>query len=194
MRPAGTLRRVALLSLILVYATAASAQEFAVPASARAAIIAETNAYRLANGLAPLRESAAADGVAQRYARYLALNNKTGHRADGRSPAQRLREGGVKYCKFRGENWHLSWTRPQRASAGAAMAKAMRFWTRSPGHERALRSASTDIGVGVAGAKHGSQWHYVSVQMFFDTSCFRAPPEKPVPPLPDRNPGRIEVP
>ena len=152
-------------------------------------IVSETNAYRQAKGLAPLRESAVANRAAQAYASYLARNNKTGHRADGRSPAERLRATGVKYCKFRGENWHQSWTRPHRASVSTAMGKAMRFWKRSPGHERALRSASTEIGVGVAGARHGDKWHYVSVQMFFDTSCFRAP-EAWRPPLPDRNPMR----
>lgn len=170
------------------------AQEFAVPSSARSIVLNETNAYRAAHGLAPVRQSAAADRAAQAYARYLAVNNKMGHRADGRSPAERLRAAGVKYCKFRGENWHQSWTRPNRAPVAGAMAKAMRFWKTSPGHERALRSASTEIGVGVAGAKHGNQWYYVSVQMFFDTSCFRAAPSKLLPPPPDRNPARIAVP
>jgi len=32
------------------------------------------------------------------------------------------------------------------------------------------------------------------VQMFFDTSCFREPPEKPLPPPPDRNPARQATP
>lgn len=176
------------------WVSSAIAQEFAVPASARTTIVTETNAYRAIHGLAPVRQSAGADQAAQRYARYLALNNKTGHRADGHSPAERVRAAGVKYCKFRGENWHQSWTWPNRVSVAAAMAKAMRFWKGSPGHERALRSASTDIGVGVAGAKHGNQWYYVSVQVFFDTSCFRAPPAKPLPPSPDRNPARLAVP
>jgi uncharacterized protein YkwD len=191
---ARNLAHLGLLFLTGLCVANARAQEFAVPGSARTTIIEETNAYRGARGLAPLRESAAGNQAAQRYARYLAINNKTGHRADGRSPAERLRAAGVRYCKFRGENWHLSWTRPKRATTDTAMAKAMRFWKRSPGHERALRSASTEIGVGVAGAKHGTQWHYVSVQMFFDTSCFRAPPEKPLPPLPHRNPMRPDTP
>jgi hypothetical protein len=46
----------------------------------------------------------------------------------------------------------------------------MRFWKQSPGHERALRSASTEIGVGVAGWKHGNQWYYQEIQLFIDTS------------------------
>ncbi|MGH6734488.1 MAG: CAP domain-containing protein [Methyloceanibacter sp.] len=168
------------------------AQQFVAP-GARATIVSETNAYRQARGLAPLDESAGASQVAQAYATYLARTLKQGHGADGRSPAQRLRAGGIKFCKFRGENWHQSWTRPARASVESAMAKAMRFWKRSPGHERALRSASTEIGVGVAGWKHGNQWYYVSIQMFLDTSCFRGPADA-LPPLPDRNPERSETP
>lgn len=176
------------------FPTRGLAQEFAVPASGRAAIISETNAYRQAKGLAPLRESPSADRVAQSYATFLARTGKTGHGADGSNPVARLRAAGIKYCKFRGENWHESWTRPNRASTSVAMGKAMRFWKQSPGHERALRSASTEIGVGVAGWRHGNQWYYVSVQMFFDTSCFRPAPEASPPSLPDRNPTRTESP
>ena len=169
----------------------AGAQEFAVPATARAAIVSDTNAYRQTKGLAPLSESPATDRVAQAYAAYLARNDKTGHHADGRGPAERLRDAGVTFCTFRGENWHQSWTRPKRASVDAAMGKAMRFWKRSPGHERALRSASTEIGVGVAGWKRDNRWVYVAVQVFIDTSCL---PRAAHPPLPDRNPERIETP
>ena len=71
------------------------------------------------------------------------------------------------------------------------MGKAMRFWKRSPGHERALRSASTEIGVGVAGWKRDNRWVYVAVQVFIDTSCLSRAAH---PPLPDRNPTRIETP
>ena len=84
----------------------ASAQQFEIPASARAAIIAETNAYRQTKGLAPLRENASASEEAQAYANYLARTTRQGHSADGRSPFQRLRASGTKFCKFRGENWH----------------------------------------------------------------------------------------
>jgi uncharacterized protein YkwD len=193
-------RHLALLSLavgLLGPAAAARAQQFEVPSVARSAIISGTNVYRRQKGLAPLRQSTAASQVAQAYATYLARTRKTGHGADGRNPAERLRAAGVKFCKFRGENWHQSWARPKPTSAGAAAAKAMRFWKKSPGHERALRSTSTEIGVGVAGWRHGNQWYYVEVQMFLDTSCFmgssaRLGPNNP--PLPERNPGRSQPP
>jgi uncharacterized protein YkwD len=188
--------------------TPARAQQFEVPASAKAAIIAETNAYRQTKGLAPLRENASASEEAQGYANYLARTARQGHSADGRSPFQRLRASSTKFCKFRGENWHESWTRPSPVSSEAAAAAAMRFWKHSPGHERALRSASTEIGVGVAGWRHGNQWYYQEIQVFIDTSCLKPvqtasnegareadqppplPDRKPAPPLPDRNPSR----
>ncbi|HMK40015.1 MAG TPA: CAP domain-containing protein [Methyloceanibacter sp.] len=185
-----------------------SAQQFEIPASAKAAIIEATNAYRQTKGLPPLRENASASEEAQSYANYLARTARQGHSADGRSPFDRLRASGAKFCKFRGENWHESWTRPSPASPEAAVAAAMTFWKHSPGHERALRSVSTDIGVGVAGWRHGNQWYYQEIQVFIDTSCLKpvqtasndsadepdqAPPlpdRKPMPPLPDRNPSR----
>jgi uncharacterized protein YkwD len=184
------------------------AQQFEIPASAKAAIIEQTNAYRQAKGLAPLRENASASEEAQGYANYLAKTALQGHSADGRSPFQRLRVSGAKFCKFRGENWHESWTRPSPASPEAAVAAAMTFWKHSPGHERALRSASTEIGVGMAGWRHGKQWYYQEIQVFIDTSCLKPvqtaandtgsdadqtpplPDRKPTPPLPDRNPSR----
>jgi uncharacterized protein YkwD len=185
----------------------AGAQQFDIPANAKASIIEQTNAYRQTKGLAPLSENASASAEAQAYANYLAETARQGHSADGRNPFQRLRASGAKFCKFRGENWHESWTRPSRVSPEAAVAAAMTFWKHSPGHERALRSASTEIGVGVAGWRHGEQWYYQEIQVFIDTSCLKttqtasnegvdesqAPPlpdRKPTPPLPDRNPSR----
>ena len=84
----------------------ASAQQFEVPASAKAAIVEQTNAYRAEKGLPPLSENAEASREAQAYANYLAETARQGHSADGRSPFDRLRASAAKFCKFRGENWH----------------------------------------------------------------------------------------
>jgi uncharacterized protein YkwD len=173
----------------------AEAQQFVVPASAKAEIIDQTNDYRKSKGLPPLRENESASRVAEAYAHYLAEANKTGHGADGRDPVQRLHAANVKFCKFRGENWHESWTRRDKATPETAMASALRFWKTSPGHERALRSASTDIGVGVAGWQHGDQWFYQEIQMFIDNSCLEgAGSLAKAAPIPVRNPERAQTP
>ena len=192
MRTAPRLGQLLLLAAAGALPAPVDAQEFAVPATARAAIVGDTNAYRQTKGLAPLSESPGANRAAQAYAAYLARTDTTGHHADGRGPVERLRDAGIAFCKFRGENWHQSWTRPNRASVEAAMNKAMRFWEHSPGHERALRSASTEIGVGVAGWQRDGRWVYVAVQVFIDTSCLSGVASTPS--LPDRNPARIETP
>jgi uncharacterized protein YkwD len=191
-------------ALAACVALPARAQQFDVPPSAKAAIIDQTNAYRASKSLPPLRENEQASREAQAYADYLAETTKQGHSADGRSPFFRLRTSGAKFCKFRGENWHESWTRPIRASPESAAAAAMTFWKHSPGHERALRSSSTEIGVGMAGWRHGDKWYYQEIQVFLDTSCLKPvqtasneeaiaipprPNRKPVPPLPDRKPS-----
>jgi hypothetical protein len=74
----------------------AHAQQFEIPASAKAAIIDATNTYRQSKGLATLSESEDASREAQAYANYLAEKTKGGHSAGGRDPVQRLRAGGVK--------------------------------------------------------------------------------------------------
>jgi uncharacterized protein YkwD len=205
MRPVGDVFVLVVAIAAACGAGAAQAQQFEVPASAKAAIISDTNAYRATKGLPPLSENTAASREAQAYADYLAETTKQGHSADGRSPFFRLRTSGAKFCKFRGENWHESWTRPVRSSSEAAVAAAMTFWRHSPGHERALRSASTEIGVGVAGWRHGDQWYYQEIQVFIDTSCLKSvqtaanqeddeippvPDRKPTPSRPERNPLR----
>ena len=82
----------------LLAPTQADAQEFAVPESARAAIIDQTNAYRAIKGLPPLRENQEASREAQAYAAYLAVTMRQGHSADGRSPFQRRCRKGEGPC------------------------------------------------------------------------------------------------
>ena len=71
----------------------ASAQQFEIPANAKAAIIAETNAYRQTKGLGPLRENASASEEAQGYANYLAETARQGHSAEPiPAPARKRRQ------------------------------------------------------------------------------------------------------
>ena len=140
------------------------------PASARATIVQETNAYRRQKGAAPVTQNAGVNKAAQAYATYLARTNKAGHGADGRTPRERLQSAGVQVCRV-WENFYQSWTRPDPAPVTAAMGKAMAYWKKSPGHEKGLRSPATEIGVGVAGWKHGNRWTYTAIQMFVEPDC-----------------------
>ena len=160
----------AILALAQLMSASAQAQEFEVASSARSTIVNETNAYRRQKGLTALSQSARTNEVAQAYAAYLARTNKGGHRADGKSPRDRLSAAGVQVCKV-WENFYQSWTRPDPATASAAMSKAMAYWKKSPGHEKGLRSPTTEIGVGVAGWKHGDRWTYTAIQMFVEADC-----------------------
>lgn len=153
-----------------LFCISAEAQQFSVPTEAERRILEATNAHRVKAGLSPLRLSRGASKVAENYARYLAKTGKTGHRADGRSPRDRLEAGGMPVCRV-WENWYKSWTSRTRPTVEEATDKAMAFWRNSPGHERSLRSPSSEIGVGVVGWKRGRHWVYVGVQLFLDRSC-----------------------
>jgi len=78
-----------LLGLAACLPCPAHAQQFEIPASAKAAIIDQTNAYRASKDLPPLRENEQASREAQAYADYLAETTKQGHSAD-RKPAPPL--------------------------------------------------------------------------------------------------------
>ncbi len=158
------------VTVVSLFTLTAQAQQFSVPIEAEKRIFEATNAHREKAGLSPLRLSPGASKIAENYARYLAKTGKTGHRADGRSPRDRLKAGGMPVCQV-WENWYTSWTSKTRASVEEATDKAMAFWRTSPGHERSLRSPSSEIGIGVVGWKRGRHWVYVGVQLFLDRSC-----------------------
>ena len=165
-----------------------SAQQFVVPSQARSIIFNETNAYRAEHGLPPLRLSPNASIVAAKYAKYLGSTGKQGHRADGRSPRDRLKAHGMDVCHV-WENWHKWTTFGSRASVEDAMAQAMAFWKQSPGHARSMRAPAREIGIGVIGWKRGNRWVYTQVQLFLDRTCLKGrlrPKENPFPerPLP----------
>jgi uncharacterized protein YkwD len=156
------------------------AQQFAVPSRARTIILDATNVYRSEHGVRSVRLSPAASKVAKDYAKYLAEEDKVGHRADGRSARDRLKAQGIDVCHV-WENWHKSWTPPRRATVEEAMGKAMHFWRHSPGHARSMRSNSSEIGIGVIGWKHQRRWIYTEVQIFMDRSCLKKRPKEKSP-------------
>jgi uncharacterized protein YkwD len=133
-------------------------------------IIAETNKYRAAQGSAPVKANDALMQAAQRYADYLARTHKDGHRADGRSPGQRIAAIGYNACAW-SENLYEA--RPvfidESLDVEGLPAKAMEFWKPSPGHQKNLRSARMNhIGVGVAAWMSNGAADVRIVQVFAD--------------------------
>jgi uncharacterized protein YkwD len=164
----------ALAALIAVQAGAvevATAQEFRVPSDANQYILDQTLAYRASKGVQKVWVKGAPNRAADKYARFLAENNLSGHTADGRQPGDRVKAEGGKFCGV-SENVHESWSSPSPASWQDAMQQAMNFWKTSPGHEANLRRAEADqMGIGVHGWKHGDRYYYKSVQVFLQTKC-----------------------
>lgn len=163
----------AVASHLAIVDKASAGEEFPVPAAANQYILDQTNSYRVQKGLPILWVHQPPNAAADQYAHYLA--NHTGwdnnpHGADGRDPAARVKAQKGTFCGV-WENVQTSWTEPNKADEISAMEKAMTFWKNSPGHEANLRSDSNQLGIGVAGWKDGSKWHYVVVQDFIKTKC-----------------------
>jgi uncharacterized protein YkwD len=133
------------------------------PAQVSALIVRQTNAFRAANRLEPLKVDARLAEAAQRFAQFMASEDRYGHDADGRAPAERARAHGYEYCAL-AENIGY-----QFSSAGFTsddlVRRLVEGWERSPGHRRNMLLPNVvDIGVGVA--RSARTHHHYAVQMF----------------------------
>jgi uncharacterized protein YkwD len=159
--------------VLLACATApASAQEAPLDAGAvRAAVLAETNAYRASKNIPQLKENAALEAAATTYAVYLAEHEKMGHTADGGNPPKRVSAQGYKSC-FISENVWSSFRHPQAMLAGELARKAMDGWRASPGHNaNLLQKRAHEIGIGAAGWKLDGGQEIFRVVQVFATEC-----------------------
>ena len=130
-----------LLALIVLACAApsASAEEAPLDAGAvRAAVLAETNAYRASKNIPELQENAALEAAATAYAAYLAEHEKMGHTADGSNPPKRVSAQGYKYC-FISENVWSSFRHSETMPAEEFVRRAMDGWKKSPGHNPCYR-------------------------------------------------------
>ena len=158
----------------------ASAQEVPLDAGAvRAAVLAETNAYRASKNIPQLKENAALEAAATAYAVYLAEHKKMGHTADGSNPPKRVSAQGYKGC-FISENVWSSFRHPQTMLAEDLARKAMDGWKTSPGHNaNLLQKRAHDIGISAAGwTLDGGQEIFRVVQVFA-TECSGKQQSKP---------------
>ena len=167
-------RRYNLFALVLLACAAppASAQEAPLDAgTVRAAVLAETNAYRASKNIPQLKENAALEAAATAYAVYLAEHEKMGHTADGSNPPKRVSAQGYRGC-FISENVWSSFRYPQTMLADELARKAMDGWKTSPGHNaNLLQKRAHEIGIGAAGWKLDGGQEIFRVVQVFATEC-----------------------
>lgn len=125
-------------------------------------IIEQTNTFRKQHNLPPVKPDKQLTQAAVQFAQWMAKNDKYGHKADGRTPAQRARAAGYQYCVVR-ENiaYRLNTGGP---SVESLLDIFVDGWKESPGHrENMLAEHVTQTGVGVATA-NGEK--FFAVQLF----------------------------
>ena len=175
-------RKCDLLALVLLACVAppVSAQEVPLDAgSVRAAVLAETNAYRTSQNIPQLQENAALEAAATAYAVYLAEHEKMGHTADGQNPPKRVSARGYKWC-FISENVWSSFRHSETTLAEELARKAMDGWKKSPGHNaNLLQKRAQEIGIGAAGWKLDGGQEIFRVVQVFATQCPAKRPSKP---------------
>lgn len=155
-------------ALALLAAGAAARPAVALPRQADVAravheVVARGNDFRRAHGRPPLASDAALGSAALEFAAFMARSARYGHRADGRTPEQRVEAHGYAWCVV-GENIGFV-----VSAAGFATGElARRFvqgWIDSPGHRRNLLDAeAVDTGVAIARAR--GEERYYAVQLF----------------------------
>jgi uncharacterized protein YkwD len=132
-------------------------------AEAAADIVKRTNDFRRDQDRETLDVNPKLEETARYFADFMARTDRYGHRADGKSPAERASHHGYDFCMI-SENIAY-----QFSSAGFATEElvktAVEGWKQSPGHRKnMLDPAVTEIGVALA---YGEQsGNYYAVQMF----------------------------
>jgi uncharacterized protein YkwD len=125
-------------------------------------VMAETNAFRRQNRLAPLAPGKQLIALAQTHARNMARQDKfgdgdkNGHILDGRGFEERIRASGYPFARV-AENVGYQLNKPDAAAA------MMAAWKKSTGHRRnMLIPEITEIGVGAAHGRSG-RWYFVQI-------------------------------
>lgn len=156
--------------LVLLTALAAAVATPAAPgprepdlAQVVAGVVDRSNAFRVAQGLAPVAVDPRLVQAAEGFAHYLAGTDEFGHAADGRGPAERAKAAGYEACMV-AENLALEGSTAGFETAELA-ADFVDGWIASPGHRANLLAAeATQTGVAVARSLRSGR--YVAVQMF----------------------------
>lgn len=126
------------------------------------AIVDQTNTFRDEQGLEPLAVDEDLEEAATQFAEFMAKEGKYGHNADGRTPAERARAAGYRYCVVR-ENIAYR-TNTATVTEESLIEIFVQGWIDSPSHrENMLATYATQTGVAVATADGET---FYAVQMF----------------------------
>lgn len=126
-------------------------------------ITARTNVFREKEARKAVAVSKELSEAAELFARYMAKEDRYGHTADGKRPADRAKDRSYEYCIVL-EN--IAYQYHSRDFETEVLSAALgEGWERSPGHRKNLRDPDvTQIGVGVARSEKTG--YYYAVQMF----------------------------
>lgn len=125
-------------------------------------IIRLTNDFRIANGLSELSASEPLRAAATEFARFMLAEEKYGHQADGRRPAQRAEDAGYDYCVVRENIAYIM--DPNRPEPLAIAKDFFEGWKDSEGHRDNMLGEHL-VETAVALASEDGKTFY-AVQMF----------------------------
>lgn len=151
---------IVVLALLLAPATARPQSDFTRQVEAR--VFALVNDLRGEHGLKPLEREARLDDATSYFAGYIAGTGNLDHRADGSTPAMRVKQRGYAYCVL-SEN--IAYEYSSRGFTPEGLARNfVEGWRDSPTHRaNILDSRVTETGLGVARNAAGE---YYAVQLF----------------------------
>ena len=127
-----------------------------------ARVVALVNDFRVEHGLKPLEREARLDQAAQYFGGYMAHKGTLEHRADGSTPAARVKQRGYAYCVI-AEN--IAYEYSSRGFTAERLARNfVESWQGSPTHRaNMLDAAVTQTGLGIARSGRGE---YYAAQIF----------------------------
>lgn len=126
-------------------------------------IIEQTNAFRTAHGTRSLQRDSVLQEAAARFAHFMAENNKYGHEADGREPAERVSAAGYNFC-ITAEN--IAYQFDTRGFTTEDLSTGLTVgWENSPPHRKNMLDQDV-FDTAVAVAQSPATGYYYAVQLF----------------------------
>lgn len=122
-----------------------------------------TNDFRREQGLGAVEVEAKLEAAARYFAEFMARNDRYGHQADGREPADRASRHGYDHC-FVAENLSYQYSSADFHTMDLAQ-RYVEGWKASPGHRRNMLAPHA-VDTGVAVARSEKSGRYYAVQIF----------------------------